>query len=88
MPQPFTPIQITKTAAQTSYAQHKGGETSDCVCVALAQMVASGFLALSINNSQYTFSTTPIPPTTPEEKAYSLIFGSTPLVIGNTYNPL
>lgn len=85
---PSFQIPKTKTAAQTSYALHHGTETPDCLCVALAQMVASGFLALSINNSQYTFSTTPIPPTTPEEKAYSLIFGSTPLVIGNTYNPL
>lgn len=85
---PSFQVPKTKTAAQTSYALHHGSPTSDCMCVALAQMVASGFLAFSINDSQYTFSITPLPPMTQEEKIYAAIFGSTPLVIGATYNPL
>lgn len=85
---PSFQVPKTKTATQTSYALHHGTPTADCVCVALAQMVSSGFLALSINDSQYTFSITPLPPMTQEEKIYAAIFGSTPLVIGATYNPL
>ena len=70
---PSFQVPKTKTATQTSYALHHGTPTADCVCVALAQMVASGFLALSINDSQYTFSITPLPPMTQEEKIYAAI---------------
>ena len=83
-------IPRSKTAYQAAFLfrDNANWSSSDGVCVALTQMVANGFLTVSVGGFQYTFTRTPLPPMTAEEKEYVRIFGTSSFSINGIHNPL